>query len=154
MIIQPILRGDDLEYILRNRTRVLAISRKPVSKQPSVRNQEGRGENSLPRTSPPPTPGKQRDRRAHHRRIIHILRRDWSDRREQEHHTNEEDPGNSDAIQRLAHPSQHVRTGAEIDLGAVDVACQDDSYVGEVQGWGGDVEDCDDGLGAADADAV
>lgn len=120
----------------------------------STRNQEGRGENSLPRTSPPPPPSKQRNRRAHHNRIIHILRRDWSNCREQEHRTNEEHPDNSDAIERLAHPSQHVRTGTEIDLGTVDVACQDDGYVGEIQGWGRDVEDCDDGLGAADADAV
>lgn len=161
MIIQPILRGDNLEYILRNRTRVLAID--PLAQIPShtciyLETERKRGNNRtkdlLPRTRPPPPPSKQRNRRPHHTRIIHILRRHRSNRREQEHHTNKEDPGNRNPIQRLAHPAKHVRAGTEIDLGAVDVAGEDHGDVGEVERGGGDVEDCYYSLGAADADAV
>lgn len=51
-------------------------------------------------------------------------------------------------------PAENVGAGTEFYARGVDVAGQDDGCVGEVETWGGNVEDCDDGLSGAEGDAV
>jgi len=149
-VIGPVyfLQMTQISLVSNNSNASLKVKRK------ERRGKERGRKDSLPRTRPPPPPGKQRNRRAYHNSIIHILGRDRPDRREQEHHADEEDPDDRDRVQRLLHPAQHIWPRPEVDLRRVDVAREDDGDVGEVERRRRDVEDRHDGLCAADADAV
>ena len=108
----------------------------------------------LPRTGPPPPQSKNRKRPAHTNGIIHIRRRNRPHSREEQHDRDKRDPSNGDGVDGSAPAAEREGARDEAHAVAVDVVGEDDGNVGEVQGRGGDVEDCGYGLGRADADKV
>lgn len=116
-------------------------------------NQAERG-NSLSRTGPPPTQRKNGHKRRYTNRIIHIYHCDWSDWREEQDHADEQHPGNRNAIQRSSPLPERKWALDELDLIGVQHSSKDYGDVGQVEGWGGNAEDCDYGLLGADSDEV
>ncbi|KAI9863539.1 MAG: hypothetical protein M1824_000219 [Vezdaea acicularis] len=103
---------------------------------------------------PPPSDGKQGDKGGDGDAVVHVAGGDGADGGEEEDGADEEDPGNGDEVDGLAPAAEGVWPVNEADARGVGEARDDDGDVGEVEGRGGHVEDGDDGLGAADSDAV
>src|SRR5436190_9712603 len=84
----------------------------------------------------------------------HVLWRHRSYRREEEHHTDEEDPNNGDSVDWCAPFAKREWAFYKSHPVLVYLVSQDHSYVRKVQRWRGNIEYSGRGLRRADGDAI
>lgn len=105
-------------------------------------------------TGIPPHGAEQADKARYAYRVIHVVWLYWFDSREEQHHTDEDNPCHGDGVDRLAPASQCVWTGVEDDSVFVPSMRNDDGDIGKIQSRCGDVEDGCNGEGGANADQI
>jgi hypothetical protein len=86
--------------------------------------------------------------------VIHVCSCDWSYRGEEQDHADKAHPRDGNRIDRLAPPAHCVWSLVELNLAFVPSVRDNDGNVADVERWGGNVENAQDGKSTADTDQV
>lgn len=99
----------------------------------------------LPRPSVPPHCAEKANKGRDADGVVHVVGSNGSSSREEENHTDEDDPCDGNEVDRFAPPAHGVWSGMEDNSAFIPAVCNDDSDVTNVQGGRGDVENGRDG---------
>jgi hypothetical protein len=108
----------------------------------------------LSRSNVPPRHAEERDKRSNANGVIHVCGRDRFDGREEQNDTDEADPDDCHSVDGLTPFPEGVWAFDELHSVLIDTVSNDDSDVADIQCRCCDIENGNDGQGAADADQV
>ena len=113
-----------------------------------------KGDDLLACTCVPPDHAEETNEGCHTDCVIHVCGRDRSCCGEEQNHTDEAYPCNSDCVDWLAPSSHGEWSWVKLDFALVPSVCDYDGDVADVKRWGGNVKDTEDRQGASDTDHV
>lgn len=102
----------------------------------------------------PPEHAEESDKGRYADGVVHVCSRDGPNWREEQDHTDEAYPCNSNGVDRFAPTAHAKRSWMELDFAFVPSVRNNDSDIADVQCRGGDGEDAHYRQGASDANQV